>query len=141
MTHGQSSLLVVFLIQNMIQMGVSLNRGTPKSSILMGFSNINHPFWGCSHLWNTPNDVQLSDGQVRSAVADLYLLKDLELCFPLFAPLLLLQWLPASATGVGADLTQRCTASQGLDLGPQLNNPKPLPGSESLIPEGMSCAK
>ena len=27
-------------------MGVSLNVGTPKSSILIGFSIINHPFWG-----------------------------------------------------------------------------------------------
>ena len=27
-------------------MGVSKNRGTPKSSILIGFSLINHPFWG-----------------------------------------------------------------------------------------------
>ena len=27
-------------------MGVSENRGTPKSSILKGFSVINHPFWG-----------------------------------------------------------------------------------------------
>ena len=27
-------------------MGVSKNRGTPKSSILMRFSIINHPFWG-----------------------------------------------------------------------------------------------
>ena len=27
-------------------MGVSWNGGTPKSSILMGFSIINHPFWG-----------------------------------------------------------------------------------------------
>ena len=27
-------------------MGVSLNRDTPKSSILIGFSIINHPFWG-----------------------------------------------------------------------------------------------
>ena len=29
-------------------MGVSLNGGTPKSSILIGFSIINHPFWGTS---------------------------------------------------------------------------------------------
>ncbi len=29
-----------------IDMGVSKNRGTPKSSILIGFSMINHPFWG-----------------------------------------------------------------------------------------------
>ena len=27
-------------------MGVSKNRGTPKSSILIGFSITNHPFWG-----------------------------------------------------------------------------------------------
>ncbi len=27
-------------------MGVSKNRGTPKSWILIGFSIINHPFWG-----------------------------------------------------------------------------------------------
>ena len=27
-------------------MGVSENSGTPKSSILRGFSIINHPFWG-----------------------------------------------------------------------------------------------
>ena len=27
-------------------MGVSRNSGTPKSSILVGFSIINHPFWG-----------------------------------------------------------------------------------------------
>ena len=26
-------------------MGVSKNSGTPKSSILIGFSIINHPFW------------------------------------------------------------------------------------------------
>ena len=26
--------------------GVSKNKGTPKSSILIGFSIINHPFWG-----------------------------------------------------------------------------------------------
>ena len=26
--------------------GVSKNNGTPKSSILIGFSSINHPFWG-----------------------------------------------------------------------------------------------
>ena len=27
-------------------MGVSENNGTPKSSIFIGFSIINHPFWG-----------------------------------------------------------------------------------------------
>ena len=30
----------------MVYMDVSENNGTPKSSILVGFSIINHPFWG-----------------------------------------------------------------------------------------------
>ena len=34
-------------------MGVSKNRGTPPSSILIGFSIINHPFWGTSIFGNT----------------------------------------------------------------------------------------
>ena len=34
-------------------MGVSLNGGTPKSSILVGFSIINHPFWGTTIFGNT----------------------------------------------------------------------------------------
>ena len=28
------------------QMGVSKNRGTPKSSVLIRLSILNHPFWG-----------------------------------------------------------------------------------------------
>ena len=35
-----------------IYMGVSENSGTPKSSILMWFSIINHPFWGTSIFGN-----------------------------------------------------------------------------------------
>ena len=36
-------------------MDVSENRGTPKSSILIGFSIINHPFWGFSpYFWKHP---------------------------------------------------------------------------------------
>ena len=34
-------------------MDVSENNGTPKSSILIGFSIINHPFWGTPILGNT----------------------------------------------------------------------------------------
>ena len=34
-------------------MGVSKNRGTPKSSILIGFSLINHPFSGTTIFGNT----------------------------------------------------------------------------------------
>ena len=34
-------------------LGVSKNNGTPKSSILMGFAIINHPFWGTPIFGNT----------------------------------------------------------------------------------------
>ena len=34
-------------------MGFPENRGTPKSSILIGFSSINHPFWGTPIFGNT----------------------------------------------------------------------------------------
>ena len=37
-------------------MGVSKNNGTPKSSILVGFSIINHPFWGTPIFGNTHMD-------------------------------------------------------------------------------------
>ena len=37
-------------------MGVSENRGTPKSSILIEFSIINHPFWGIPIFGNTQID-------------------------------------------------------------------------------------
>ena len=36
-----------------IYKAVSENRGTPKSSILIGFSIINHPFWGPTIFGNT----------------------------------------------------------------------------------------
>ena len=34
-------------------LGVSENSDTPKSSILIGFSIINHPFWGTTIFGNT----------------------------------------------------------------------------------------
>ena len=37
-------------------MGVSENSDTPKSSILIGFSFINHPFWGTLIFGNTHMD-------------------------------------------------------------------------------------
>ena len=40
-------------ISHVIQMGVSENDGTPKSSILIGCSFINHPFWGIPIFGNT----------------------------------------------------------------------------------------
>ena len=41
------------LWQNNPHMDVSENSGTPKSSILIGFSIINHPFWGTTISGNT----------------------------------------------------------------------------------------
>ena len=38
---------------NDVSMDVSENSGTPKSSILIGFSIINHPFWGTPIVGNT----------------------------------------------------------------------------------------
>ena len=37
-------------------MGVSKNNGTSKSSILIGFSIVNHPFWGTPIFGNTHID-------------------------------------------------------------------------------------
>ena len=42
-----------FLVNVPLYMGVSKNNGTPKSSILIGFSIINHPFWGTPIFGNT----------------------------------------------------------------------------------------
>ena len=46
-----------------LHIGVSKNNGTPKSSILIGFSIINHPFWGFSpYFWKHP----YRDSQTKS---------------------------------------------------------------------------
>ena len=44
---------VFFFTPPKFNMGVSKNSGTPKSSILIGFSIINHPFWGTPIFGNT----------------------------------------------------------------------------------------
>ena len=55
-----------------VYLGVSKNNGTPKSSILIGFSIINHPFWdtfifGNTHLFFFLNfDVDLGISAVTS---------------------------------------------------------------------------
>ena len=46
-----------------LQMDVSENNGTPKSSILIGFSIINHPFWGTPIL-ETPRCLLLKGLEV-----------------------------------------------------------------------------
>ncbi len=50
-------------------MGVSKNRGTPKSSILIGFSIVNHPFWGPIPIFgNTQMGPNFSRCQVMACV-------------------------------------------------------------------------
>ena len=46
------------LVYSIFHMGVSKNSGTPKSSILIGISLINHPFWG-THIFGNPHMVLL----------------------------------------------------------------------------------
>ena len=45
-------------IWDQIETGVSKNNGTPKSSILIGFSIINHPIWGTPIFGNTQTNPQ-----------------------------------------------------------------------------------
>ena len=52
---------------NINHMGVSKNRGTPKSSILIGISIINHPFWGTIIFGNTHIRLQVSKSGISSA--------------------------------------------------------------------------
>ena len=42
------------------QLDISKNSGTPKSSILIGFSIINHGFWGDLYFWKHPTVVNLA---------------------------------------------------------------------------------
>jgi len=42
-----------------IYMDISENRGTSKSSILIGLSIINHPFWGTPYVWKHPYGILL----------------------------------------------------------------------------------
>ena len=60
-SHGceQSSIQVGSWREQICEnMDVSENSGTPKSSILIGFSIINHPFWGTPIFGNTHMDGQ-----------------------------------------------------------------------------------
>ena len=47
-----SALLSLLMEATDLNMDVSENGGTPKSSILIGFSIINHPFWGTTIFGN-----------------------------------------------------------------------------------------
>ena len=47
-------------------MGVSKNRGTPKSSILIGCFIINRPFWGTPYFWKHPHGFWIYFGYLMS---------------------------------------------------------------------------
>ena len=51
-------------------MGVSENSGTPKSSLLVGFSIINHPFWGTPIFGNTHMGPMLGGNQTIQNVCN-----------------------------------------------------------------------
>ena len=49
-------------VTRILHMGVSKNNGTPKSSISIGFSIINHPFWRFSpYFWKHPHVARIKD--------------------------------------------------------------------------------
>ena len=54
-----------FLLLDRLDMGISKNRGTPKSSIWKGFSIINHPFWG-TPIFGNIHFVFLNSSQLAS---------------------------------------------------------------------------
>ena len=51
-------------------MGVSKNNGTPKSSILIGFSIINHPFWGIYPYFRKHPYIVIDDNDDGAVPAD-----------------------------------------------------------------------
>ena len=50
------------------QMGVFKNNGTPKSSILIWFSTINHPLWGTPIFGNTQFMSNKTEAQMSLAL-------------------------------------------------------------------------
>ena len=65
-TNAELCTRVVFTSRSKVSwhhgyMGVSKNNGTPKSSILIGFSIINHPFWGTPIIGNAHTDIPILD--------------------------------------------------------------------------------
>ena len=48
-------------------MGVLENGGTPKSSILVGLSIVNHPFWGTPYFWKHPYGSKWYPSRIQQA--------------------------------------------------------------------------
>ena len=53
-TSGDLGFMIIMIMMVIVDLGVSKNNGTPKSSILIVFSIINHPFWGTPNSWKHP---------------------------------------------------------------------------------------
>ena len=60
-----------------MNMDVSENSGTPKSSLLIGFSILNHPFWGTSIFGNAHIFASVVDSKVQ-----IWFFKKLDLPWP-----------------------------------------------------------
>ena len=72
MGHSNFSLAVH---QNM---GVSKNRGTPKSSILIGFSILNHPFWGYHYFWKNQDETPELMDEILELMVKTYRYSDIQ---------------------------------------------------------------
>ena len=70
---------LLLTIEPFFYLDVSENRGTPKSSILIGFSIINHPFWGTPIFGNTH---LISNTSWQFSVMDLAWVESYPLDFP-----------------------------------------------------------
>ena len=55
--QSAAPLLILKIPETNKHLDVSENSGTPKSSILIRFSIINHPFWGTPFFGNTHLDI------------------------------------------------------------------------------------
>ncbi len=69
--------MIPYFLVETINMDVSKNRGTPKSSILIGFSmKINHPFWGVFlYFWKHPYGPVFFVGEDKELISRETLLK------------------------------------------------------------------
>ena len=92
-----------FLLMRLFYMDVSENSGTPKSSILIGFSIINHPFWrtpifGNTHIFMFTLAMQFC--QNNRNVVDYYSMV-LTLDSVWYAPTLMPPWNPWGLADIG----------------------------------------
>ena len=76
--------LVLCYFTTYSHMGVSINGGTPKSSILVGFPLMNHPFWD-TPIYGNPHMFPTSS-KFTSKLFFQVSPMDFRICFPVFVP-------------------------------------------------------